>query len=74
MRYGGYARVCNAIGEDEDENKIKITLWNEEIDGVKVGSIIKIKNGWIKEWNDELQISTGRHGEIIIMAEKNLEK
>ncbi len=72
MRYGGYARVCNAIGKDDDENRIKITLWNDEIDEVEVGSIIKIKNGWVKKWNDELQISTGRHGEIIMM--KNLEK
>ncbi len=64
MRYGGSARVCNAIGKDEDGNEIKITLWNDEIDMVNEGDTIKIKNGWVKEWNNELQISTGRNGEL----------
>ena len=60
----GNARVCNAIGRDDDGNEIKITLWNDEIDMVNEGDTIKIKNGWVKEWNNELQISTGRNGEL----------
>ncbi len=63
-RYGGTARVCNLLGEDEDGNTIRITLWNDEIDEVEINEIIKIVDGWVKEWNGELQISTGKRGRI----------
>lgn len=63
-KYGGTARVCELVGEDEEENKIKVTLWNEEIDMVEENEKVKIKDGWVKEWNGDLQISTGRKGKI----------
>ncbi|HEC76054.1 MAG TPA: hypothetical protein ENI33_02200 [Thermoplasmatales archaeon] len=63
-RYGGTARVCDLIGEDEEGNIIQITLWNEEIDTVEENEKIKIIDGWVKEWNGNLQISTGRNGKI----------
>lgn len=63
-RYGGTARVCDLIGEDEEGNTIQITLWNEEIDTVEENEKIKIIDGWVKEWNGNLQISTGRNGKI----------
>ena len=63
-RYGGTARVCDVVGEDEEGNKIQITLWNDEIDMVEENEKIRIKDGWVKEWNGDLQISTGRKGKI----------
>ncbi len=63
-RYGGTSRVCDLVGEDEDGNKIQIALWNEEIDVVEVNETLKITDGWVKEWDNELQISTGRNGKI----------
>ncbi len=63
-RYGGTARVCDLIGEDDEGGRVQITLWNDEIDMVEVNEIIKITDGWVKEWNNQLQISTGRNGKI----------
>ena len=63
-RYGGTATVCDLIGEDDDGNKVQITLWNDEIDKVQINEMIKIIDGWVKEWNNQLQISTGRSGRI----------
>ncbi len=63
-RYGGTSRVCDLVGEDEDGNKIQIALWNEEIDVVEVNETLKITDGWVKEWDNELQVSTGRNGKI----------
>jgi len=63
-RFGGTARVCDLVGQDEDGNTVKITLWNDEIDTVEINEVIKIKDGWVKEWNNQLQISTGRSGRI----------
>ena len=63
-RYGGTAKVCDLIGEDDEGERVQITLWNDEIDMVEVNDIIKITDGWVKEWNNQLQISTGRSGKI----------
>ncbi|KAA0001389.1 MAG: hypothetical protein FE048_05515 [Thermoplasmata archaeon] len=62
--YGGTARVCDLIGEDEDGNRIQIALWNEEIDMVEVNETLKIIDGWVKEWGNKVQVSTGRNGKI----------
>ena len=63
-RYGGTAKVCDLIGEDDEGGRVQITLWNDEIDMVEENDIIKITDGWVKEWNNQLQISTGRSGKI----------
>ena len=63
-RFGGIAHVCDLIGEDTDGDTVQITLWNDEIDTVDEHETIKIKDGWVKEWNNELQVSTGRSGTI----------
>jgi len=63
-RFGGASHVCDLVGKDADGETVKITLWNDEIDTVEINETIKIKDGWVKEWNNELQVSTGRSGTI----------
>ncbi|MEA2054867.1 MAG: hypothetical protein U9O96_07185 [Candidatus Thermoplasmatota archaeon] len=63
-RFGGTARVCDLVGEDDEGNTVQVTLWNEEIDKVAANETVKITDGWVKEWNNQLQISTGRSGRI----------
>jgi replication factor A1 len=65
-KFGSSGKVCNAVGED-DTGKIKITLWNEEIDKVNVEAKVKITNGYVKEWNGELQLSAGKYGSLEIV-------
>ena len=63
-RFGGSAQVCDLIGEDETGDTIQVTLWNDEIDAVENNQKIKITDGWVKEWDNTLQVSTGRNGRI----------
>lgn len=63
---GGKGRVAKATIKDET-GECKLTLWNEQIDQVKVGSKIKITKGWADEWRDEMQISTGKFGSLEVL-------
>jgi ssDNA-binding replication factor A large subunit len=63
-RYGGTARVCDAIGKDEDGEEVQIALWNDEIDKVEVNETLKITNGWVREWNNKPQVSAGKFGKL----------
>lgn len=63
-RFGGTARLAELVGKDKDGDTVQITLWNDEIGDVQEDDIIKIVDGWVKEWDNELQVSTGRNGRI----------
>ena len=65
-KYGRDLRVCNCMAKD-DSGEIKLTLWNDDIDKINVGNIVKISNGYIGEFNGEKQISSGKFGSIEII-------
>jgi replication factor A1 len=67
QKFGKPGRVCNAKVKD-DSGEVVMTLWNEDIDKVKVGDKIHIKNGWVGEWQGEPQLSTGRFGELEVVG------
>jgi len=67
-KFGKTGKVCNATARD-DTGTIKITLWNEDVDKVSAGDKIEIKNGYVGEYQGEMQLSTGRFGELKV-AEK----
>jgi len=60
--------VANARIKDET-GEVKLTLWNEQIDQVKVNDKIVIENGWAKEYRGELQVSTGKFGKLSVSEE-----
>jgi len=66
--FRGTGRVANAKVRDET-GEIKLTLWNEQVDQIKVNDRIVIENGWAKEYRGELQVSTGKFGKITIAEE-----
>lgn len=63
---GGSLRVCNLTGKDET-GEVKITLWNDDIDRVTVGDKIKITEGWTSSFQDQLQVSAGRRGNLEVL-------
>ena len=73
-KFGKKGSVCNAIAKDETGN-IKLTLWNEQIDMIDVGDKVQITNGYVSEYQGELQLSTGKFGklEVIEKTEKKPE-
>jgi replication factor A1 len=58
--------VADAIVQDET-GTIKLTLWNEQIDQVKVGDKIKVENGYITSFKGEIQLNVGKYGKLTIL-------
>ena len=66
-KFGQPGRVASAQISD-DSGSLQLTLWNEQIDLVKKGDKLKIKNGYVKEWQGEKQISIGRFGSLEVIS------
>ncbi|HLG23893.1 MAG TPA: SOSS complex subunit B family protein [Candidatus Nanoarchaeia archaeon] len=67
QKFGKPGRVANAIAKDETGD-VKLTLWNDDIEKVKAGDKIHITNGYVNEWQGELQLGTGRMGKMEIVG------
>ena len=67
-KYGRQLRLTNAVVTD-GSGEIKLTLWNEDVDKVKPGVIIKITNGYVNEFNGEKQLTSGKFGKLEILGE-----
>ena len=53
LKAGGTVEVCDAIIANEDkseENKMKLTLWGDDIKAVNVGDTVVIVNGYTNEF------------------------
>ena len=68
-KFGKSGRVCNATISDSS-GQLKLTLWNDDIDQVRVGDKIHIQNGWCSEYKGERQLSTGKFGKIEIVEKR----
>jgi len=62
-KFGKDGRVATAVLKD-DSGQIKLSLWNEQIDTVKQGSKVTIKNGYVTEFQGEMQLTTGKFGTL----------
>ena len=62
----GKLRVCDAKLKD-DSGEIKLTLWNDEINKVKIGDKVKISNGYCGEYQGEKQLSAGKFGKLEVI-------
>ncbi len=65
-KFGKKGKVCNAVIKDKS-GEITLTLWNDEVDTVKVGDKIHLKNGWCSEYKGSRQLSAGKFGKIEIL-------
>ncbi|MEM3695075.1 MAG: OB-fold nucleic acid binding domain-containing protein [Candidatus Bathyarchaeia archaeon] len=59
-------KVATAIIEDET-GKIKLTLWNEQINMVKVNDKIKLEGAYVSTFKGELQLNVGRNGVLTVV-------
>ncbi len=69
VRFGRTLRVATATLKD-DSGDVKLSLWNEDIDRVKVGDKISLKDGFVKEFQGEKQVTTGKLGKIEVLGKK----
>jgi replication factor A1 len=61
-------RVADAILSDET-GSVKLVLWNDAIRQVNMGERVLIVKGYVTSFRDELQLSVGRFGRIVILQE-----
>ncbi len=66
-RYGSSGKVCDTRAADSDGDQVTLTLWNEEVEQVNVSDKVRIKDGWVKEWQGSLQVSSGRRGQLEVL-------
>ena len=67
---GREGRVTTAVAED-DTGKIKISLWDTDIDRVKVGDKIKITNGYARLFRNEVHVSAGIYGKLEVLEQQS---
>lgn len=70
QKFGKSGRVANAIAKDETGD-IKLTLWNDDIDRIKAGDKIHLTNGYVNEWQGEMQLTTGRMGKMEVVGKSD---
>lgn len=73
QKFGKPGRVSTAIAKDETGD-IKLTLWNEDIDKVKAGDKVHLTNGYVNEWQGEMQLTTGRLGKLEIVGKTDIKE
>ncbi len=64
-RTGEQSRVATAVVTD-DSGTMKLTLWNEQIDQVKVNNSVTIENGYVTSFRGETQLNVGRYGKLTV--------
>ncbi|MBI4439300.1 hypothetical protein HY640_05180 [Candidatus Woesearchaeota archaeon] len=68
-KFGQQGKVLTAIAQDKT-GKINLTLWNEQTELVGIGDTVKVKDGFVSEWQGEKQITTRRTGSMEIIKPK----
>jgi GNAT superfamily N-acetyltransferase len=63
---GEELKVVNAVLVD-DTGTVKLVLWNDQIRQVEKDSRIRIENGYVKYYRDELQLGVGDWGLLITL-------
>jgi replication factor A1 len=62
-KFGNHATVANATVSDTT-GKIKLCLWNDQIDTVAAGDTIQIKNARISAYRNERQMRIGKNSTL----------
>jgi replication factor A1 len=58
-------KVATAMIADET-GTIKLTLWNDQIDLVKVNDTVRIENGYVTSFRGEIQLNAGKFGTLTV--------
>ena|SRR3989344_4320993 len=71
QKFGKPGKVANAIAKDETGD-VKLTLWNDDIEKVKAGDKVHLTNGYVNEWQGEMQLTTGRMGKMEVVGKADI--
>jgi ssDNA-binding replication factor A large subunit len=62
----GTTNVASATMQDET-GTITLTLWGRQINAVKKGDRVKVSSGYVREYQEQLQVSVGKNGKIEVL-------
>ncbi|MDD5417127.1 MAG: OB-fold nucleic acid binding domain-containing protein [Candidatus Aenigmarchaeota archaeon] len=62
----GMTSLTVAVLED-DTGSVKLNLWGSQSEGIEEESTLEIKNGFVKEFQGQKQISVGKTGSIKVV-------
>lgn len=60
-KFGNHASVANALVTD-GTGKIKLCLWNDQIESISAGDTIQIENARVSAFRNERQMRVGKNG------------
>ena len=66
LRDGGTAKVADCMIKD-DSGQIKLSLWEDQIAKVKVGSKITVENGYTTSFRGDTNLNVGRYGKLNVI-------
>ncbi len=72
-KFGRTGKVATAKIKD-DSGEMALTLWNDDVDKVNIGNKVKVSNGFVREFQGEKQLTSGRFGKIEITSGNSTEK
>ena len=58
-------RVATAMVADET-GTVKLTLWNDQIELVKVNDTVRVENGYVTSFKGEIQLNVGKFGTLTV--------
>ena len=56
--------MVQQIDAEDDSGSATITLWNEQVGTFAAGETVKITKGWCKEYQGQMQVSSGKFGTL----------
>ena len=66
-RFGTEAQVREVKIKDDEGEEFTLTLWNEMIEQVDVGTRLKIENGYTNSFRGVVKLNIGKDGKLIIL-------
>jgi len=69
-KYGKDLKVASAVITDAS-GEIVLSLWNDDVEKIKVGDKVKITNGYVSEFNGTKQLSAGKFGKLEVVDGKS---
>jgi len=68
-KYGREDKGATAKVKD-DTGQGDLSLWNDQCDQIKAGDKVKIANGYVSEWQNNLQLTAGKFGTLTVVKGK----
>jgi ssDNA-binding replication factor A large subunit len=69
-RYGKTTQLVEVLISDEPGSSAILSLWGYGVGGdLSAGKVIKIVDGWAKEWRGKVQLSLGKSGRYEVLVD-----